>query len=372
MVRMLNVLIVDESAVVQRQLSGIINADKHMRVVGVASDPYMARAKIKLLKPDILTLDVALPKMDGITFLRNLMRLRPMPVLMVIDAGAESSGVVETSRDIGAKGVFIKNSIIQGSAKQSDAKAFLAEIRKAANVKEELETPVVGMEKQFSADAILQYSQPTVFKSTESLIAVGASTGGTEAIRKLIVGLPENVPAIVVTQHIPGKFSAAFADRINRLTPLKVAEAKDGEIILPGHVYIAPGDQHLVVQCVDSRYQCSLNDGPPVNRHKPSVDVLFRSVAQSAGPNAIGVLLTGMGSDGAVGLLEMKKNHAATLVQDEATSVVWGMPGSAVKMGAADEVLPLDKIAEQLLGKLNKQITTDKVKEFARMRRFKS
>lgn len=354
MARELKVLIVDESTVVQRLLSGIINADKGMIVVGVASDPYIARAKIKKLKPDILTLDVDLPKMDGITFLRNLMRLRPMPVLMVIDDDAESLGMAKASRKIGAKGVFLKNSILQGTPSERDKQTFLTEIRKAANVKQAIALAAGGVDKQHSADVILQYSEPTVFKSSEPLIAVGASTGGTEAIKKLIIELPENMPAIVVTQHIPGTFSAAFADRINRLSPLEVAEAKDGEKILPGHVYVAPGDQHLVVQCVGPHYQCSLNNGPPVNRHKPSVDVLFRSVAQSAGPNAIGVLLTGMGSDGAAGLLEMKRNHAPTLVQDQATSVVWGMPGSAVKLGAADKVLPLDKIPEQLLSKLKK------------------
>lgn len=372
MARKLKVLIIDGSAVVQRRLSEIINAEYDMSVVGVATDPYAAREKIKRLQPDVLTLDVNLPKMDGITFLRNLMRLRPMPVLMVIDDDAESLEMAESSLKLGAKGVVLKQTLLQDDPRQRDTTEFFSKMRKTVNIKEESGAVSVGSDKRHCADVILEFAQPRMFQSTERIIAIGASTGGTEAIRKVILDLPVDSPAIVVTQHIPGSFSGAFASRIDRLTSLTVAEAKDGEAILPGHVYIAPGDRHLLVKCVDSCYRCSLNDGPPVNRHKPSVDVLFRSVAQSAGPNAIGVLLTGMGSDGAAGLLEMKNAQAPTVVQDEATSVVWGMPGSAVKLGAVDKVLPLEKIAEYLLSNLKTQKKSDNVKEFGSSRRFKS
>lgn len=368
----LKILIIDKSVIVQKRLTDIINSENDMSVVGVASDPYAAREKIKRLQPDILTLDVNLPRMDGITFLRNLMRLRPMPVLMVIDDDKDSLEFAESSRIIGAKDVILKQSILQDGSCSRDVAEFIDKIRKAVNKREESGTPAVQTDQRYCADVILEYAQPRVFRSAEPLIAIGASTGGTEAIKNFILKLPVNTPAIVVTQHIPGSFSAAFASRINRLTPLEVAEAKDGEVILPGHVYIAPGDRHLLVKWADSCYRCSLNDGPPVNRHKPSVDVLFRSVAQTVGPHAIGVLLTGMGSDGAAGLLEMKKANAPTVAQDEETSVVWGMPGSAVKLGAVDEVLPLDKIADYLLSKLKVKKKSDNVKEFTQSRRFKS
>ncbi len=371
MARKLKILIIDESPTVQKQLAGIINGDQNMVVVGVACDPYIAREKIKQFDPDVLTLDVNLPKMDGITFLRNLMRLRPMPVLMVVDDDAESLAMVDSARKIGAKGVFVKKSLVVDSPGEKDISSFLSEIRSTASEKVEIQLSANVTEENHSAGVSLQYSEPALVGLSETLIAIGASTGGTEAIQKVLVELPADSPAIVITQHIPISFSGAFADRINKLSKLNVTQATDGERIIPGHVYIAPGDQHLMVVCKNSKYFCALSDGPAVNRHRPSVDVLFRSIAQTARQNGIGVLLTGMGSDGAEGLLEMKKAKAQTFAQDEATSIVWGMPGSAVKRGAVDEVVPLDQMAGKILEQLKTRKMSNKVKDFTRLRRCK-
>src|SRR6187551_1775224 len=349
----IRVLIVDDSALVRKLLSEILGSARDMEVVGTAQDAYQARDRIKSLRPDVLTLDVEMPRMDGITFLRNLMRLHPMPVVMVsslTDAGAE---VTLDALSIGAVDYLSKPKVDLAATLGDYREELLEKIRAAARARVR---PYVAKPERTSApseslgaDAVLRRAAPVRYRTTDRLIAVGASTGGTEAIKAFLHGMPPDAAGVVIAQHIPKAFSTTFAERMNRCSQMTVCEAQDGQQILPGHAYIAPGDRHLVVVRSGTRWVCRLDDGPPVNRHKPSVDVLFRSVAQEAGYNAIGVLLTGMGKDGAQGLLEMRQAGSPTIAQDEATSVVWGMPGEAVQIGAAVEELPLHHIAHRVL-----------------------
>lgn len=349
------VLIVDDSALIRQMLTEMIQQDPQLEVVGVAQDPYAAREKIKQLNPDVLTLDVEMPKMDGITFLRNLMRLRPMPVIMVSTLTEQGAEVTLEALELGAVDFVTKPKVDIAGKLQEYAEELIQKIKIAANARVQTRTDQARgrvLEQKYSADAVLEKretSQTTTLRTTDKIIAIGASTGGTEAIREVLTQMPADSPGIVITQHIPPKFSTSFAQRMDSLSAMTVYEADDGMQIVPGHVYIAPGGRHLIVERSGARYYCRLNDGPPVNRHKPSVDVLFRSVAQCVGPNAIGVILTGMGDDGARGLLEMKEAGAPTMAQDEATSVVWGMPGEAVKLGAAENQYPLGNIAGKII-----------------------
>jgi two-component system chemotaxis response regulator CheB len=354
----IKVLIIDDSALVRQVLTELLDADPELHVVGTAQDPYAARDKIKKLNPDVLTLDVEMPKMDGITFLRNLMRLRPMPVLMVSTLTEAGADVTLEALELGAIDFVTKPNLDVAEKLKDYADELVEKVKIAARARvrtsAERRTAIPVIPK-LDADAVLgerHRTSPVGFKTTEKLVAIGASTGGTEAIREVLEQVPADAPGIVITQHIPPRFSTSFAERMDRLCAMTVFEAQDGQQILPGHVYIAPGDRHLWVERSGARYFCRLSDGPPVNRHRPSVDVLFRSVAQAAGPNAVGAILTGMGDDGARGLLEMKEAGAATLVQDEATSVVWGMPGEAVKLGASEAQYPLEEIAGQIIQRI--------------------
>ncbi|HEV2285403.1 MAG TPA: chemotaxis response regulator protein-glutamate methylesterase [Steroidobacteraceae bacterium] len=350
----IRVLIVDDSALVRRILSEVLSADPALEVVGTASDAYMARDRIKQLNPDVLTLDVEMPKMDGVTFLRNLMRLRPMPVVMVSSLTEHGAEVTLDALAVGAVDYLPKPKIDIAATLTDYADELRAKIRSAATARVRPYTgPATptgnGVTPRLGVDAVLARATPRrQFRTTDRIIAIGASTGGTEAIKEVLVQLPADTPGIVITQHIPKAFSTPFARRMDACCQMTVYEAADGQVILPGHVYIAPGDRHLLVVRDGARYVCRLDDGPPVNRHKPSVDVLFRSVAQQAGRNAVGVILTGMGKDGAVGLKEMREAGSPTIAQDEATSVVWGMPGEAVAIGAAAETLPLGQVAGRL------------------------
>ncbi|WP_438971113.1 protein-glutamate methylesterase/protein-glutamine glutaminase [Methylophaga sp.] len=350
----ITVLVVDDSALVRQLLTELLNSDPEIEVVGAAADPYQAREKIKQLNPDVLTLDVEMPKMDGVTFLRNLMRLRPMPVVMVSTLTEKGAQVTLEALELGAFD-FVEKPKLDLSNTLADYTAEITQkVKAAARAPLSTLTPRVlskKVDEKFTADAVIAKQESTRphLKTTEKIIAIGASTGGTEAIKDVLCALPPNCPGIVVTQHIPATFSAAFAERVNKYAAISVKQAEDGEQVLPGHAYIAPGDKHLLVERSGARYYCRLNDGPPVSRHKPSVDVLFRSVAQNVGLNAIGVMLTGMGDDGAHGMLEMKQAGASNLVQDEKTSVVWGMPGAAFKLGAAEITVPLERIAEEML-----------------------
>jgi two-component system, chemotaxis family, protein-glutamate methylesterase/glutaminase len=348
----IKVLVVDDSALVRQILVEILRRARDIEVVGTASDPFMAREKIKETNPDVLTLDVEMPRMDGLTFLANLMRLRPMPVVMIsslTDRGAETT---LKALELGAVDFVSKPKIDIAGTLGDFGEEILEKIRAAAGarlVSRNHYTPVPVVPKH-SADAILPAAGgKRLLRTTDRIIAIGASTGGTEAIRAVLTGLPADCPAIVIAQHIPAAFSAPFTQRMNTVAAMSVCEPVDGQPIKAGHVYIAPGGRHLLVERDGARYLCRLNDGPPVNRHCPSVDVLFRSVAQNVGPNAVGVILTGMGDDGARGLKEMRDAGAPTIAQDEASSVVWGMPGAAVRLGAAEETLPLERVAGAIM-----------------------
>jgi two-component system chemotaxis response regulator CheB len=348
--RRIRVLIVDDSALVRSILTEMLARDPGIEVVGSAGDAHIAREKIKQLNPDVLTLDVEMPKMDGLTFLRNLMRLRPMPVVMVSSLTERGADVTLDALALGAVDYLSKPKIDIAATLHDYADELIEKVKVAASASvRALDAQVPKVPPSLSADAVLAHvTSPRRLRTTERIIAIGASTGGTEAIKQVLMGLPPDSPGVVVAQHIPRAFSTPFARRMNDCCQMTVTEAQDGQQVMAGHVYIAPGDQHLLLQRDGARYVCRLDDGSLVNRHKPSVDVLFRSVAQSAGPSAIGLLLTGMGKDGARGMLEMLEAGSRTLAQDEATSIVWGMPGEAVSLGAAQQVLPLHEIAAAL------------------------
>jgi two-component system, chemotaxis family, protein-glutamate methylesterase/glutaminase len=343
------VLIVDDSALVRQILTEMLSADPGIEVAGTAGDAHIAREKIKALNPDVITLDVEMPRMDGVTFLRNLMRLRPMPVVMVSSLTAHGAEVTLDALSLGAVDYLPKPKIDIAATLKTYSEELVAKVKTAARARVRALDPLrqgpLAVVPKHSADAILPAGAPRTLRTTERIIAIGASTGGTEAIKEVLMGFPPDSPGVLIAQHIPAAFSGPFAKRMDACCALTVCEAQDGQQILPGHAYIAPGDRHLLVVRDGARYVCRLDNGPDVNRHKPSVDVLFRSVAQNAGRNAIGVLLTGMGKDGARGLREMRDAGGPTIAQDEETSVVWGMPGEAVAIGAAQRVLPLPEIA---------------------------
>lgn len=344
MTRPIRVLIVDDSALVRQILTEILTAATGIEVVGVAADPYIARERIKALNPDVLTLDVEMPRMDGLTFLRNLMRLRPMPVVMVSSLTERGAEVTLQALALGAVDFVCKPELNISQGLQRYAAELIDKIHTAASVK--VRALATSVAPALSVDAVIPLrSLSSSRHTTNQVIAIGASTGGTEAIKEVLLRLPPDTPAVVIVQHIPPGFSAAFADRMNRQTGLRVKEAADGDRLMLGHAYVAPGNRHLLLARDGAHYVCHLNDGEPVNRHRPSVDVLFRSVAQVAGTNACAALLTGMGVDGAQGLKELYDLGVQTIAQDEATSVVWGMPGEAVKRGATTTVLPITEIA---------------------------
>ncbi len=350
----IRVLVVDDSALVRRLMSEILGSDPDIEVVGTAQDAYLAREKIKQLRPNVLTLDVEMPKMDGIQFLRNLMRLHPMPVVMCSSLTEHGADVTLEALALGAIDFVTKPKVDLAHKLDEYAREIIQKVKIAARARvrpaaEATPTPVLKVVEKLSADAVLPRASAHHFRTTEQIAAIGASTGGTEAIRDVLANLPSDAPGIVITQHIPKAFSGPFARRLNSCCALTVCEAKDGQQILRGHAYVAPGDKHLLVVRDGAQYRCRLHDGPEVQRHKPSVDVLFRSVAQNAGPNAIGVMLTGMGRDGAEGMKEMHEAGAACIVQDEASSVVWGMPGAAWEIGAADSQHPLAQIGAKIM-----------------------
>ena len=340
----IKVLIVDDSAMVRQLLTEMISADPAFEVVGAAADPLVARDKIKQLNPDVLTLDVEMPRMDGLTFLENLMRLRPLPVLMVSSLTERGAEVTLQALELGAVDFVTKPKIDVKSGLIENADELLHKLKAVARAKVFAKTARV-----VSATAAAAPAKRRLFGTTEKIIAIGSSTGGTEAVKEVLMQMPPDGPAIVIAQHIPAMFSRPFAERMNRCSAMTVFEASDGQQIVPGHVYIAPGGRHLTVVKSGARYICRLTDDAPDCFQRPSCNVLFRSVAEWVGGNAVGAVLTGMGEDGARGLLAMRQAGAHTLVQDEASSVVWGMPGAAHKIGAAELILPLHRIAEQLL-----------------------
>ena len=349
----IKVLVIDDSAMMRKLLSDILASDPQIEVVGTASDAYVARDKIKSLNPDVLTLDVEMPRMDGLSFLRNLMRLRPMPVVMcstLTQAGAETA---LDALALGAVDVVGKPTADAVNGLKHSAQEIIAKVKMAAAVNVRMPPAFTPQAVEASRDAgavLAKRPIPRGSSSSDHIIAIGASTGGTEAIKEVLSKLSvDHLPGIVIAQHIPKAFSGPFAARMNSCSPLTVCEARDGDVILAGHVYIAPGDEHLLVERAGRGFRCRLDGGALVNRHRPSVDVLFRSVAQTAGHHGVGVLLTGMGRDGAEGMKEMLEAGAATLAQDQQSSVVWGMPGAAWKIGAAQALHPLSEIAARIM-----------------------
>lgn len=342
----IKVLIVDDSMLMRNILSALLERDNEIEVVGCAIDPFDAREKIKQLNPDVLTLDVEMPGMNGLEFLRNLMRLRPMPVVMVSTLTLKGAPVTLKALELGAFDFIAKPEVNSEAALSLFSEQLRARVKMASTAN--VTVARVASTKQPS----LLFNQGNI--QNDLLIAIGASTGGTEALRQLLTPLSPPFPPIVITQHIPEHFSRAFAQRLNSNCALTVIESAGGEVIEQNHVYIAPGGKHLQVKRSHGDFICHLVDSEPVNRHKPSVDVLFDSVVDTFGEHAIGIMLTGMGKDGAEGLAKLRSLGAFTIAQDEATSVVWGMPGAAVKIGAVEQVLALTDIAPKLVNLVQK------------------
>ncbi len=349
----IRVLIIDDSAFIRKVLTEILNSTPDIEVVGAAADPFIARDMIKQLNPDVLTLDVEMPHMDGITFLRNLMRLRPTPVVMISTLTEKGAGVTLEALALGAVDFIAKPKVDDIGTFNSYADEIISKVKIAAlaNVSN-INNRTLKIKKVDKTSGDVRLKTETVKKraaNSNKIIALGASTGGTEAIKVVIKGLPADTPAVVITQHLPAAFSESFVRHINLVTQMAACIPKHGQTVETGHIYLAPGDRHMAVIREGSRYVIQLHDSEPVNRHKPAVDVMFRSVARSAGANAIAVLLTGMGTDGAIGMKEMHDAGAKTVIQDEQTSIVWGMPGAAFKLGCTDYVLPLGEIANRIL-----------------------
>ncbi|CAK0771582.1 Protein-glutamate methylesterase/protein-glutamine glutaminase 2 [uncultured Gammaproteobacteria bacterium] len=362
MVRKIRVLVVDDSASVRETLKEIINDDPDLELMGAAIDPYVAARLIAEEIPDVLVLDVEMPRMDGITFLRKIMEQRPMAVVMcssLTEVGSETllealeAGAVEVIQKprIGSRQFLIEARIRITDAIKAAAHANLRRRPSPGSARPD-DKSLMGA-KKLSADVMLPPPSPgraaAMTKTTEKVVCIGASTGGTESLRILLEGFPADAPGMVIVQHMPEKFTEAFANRLDRLCALSVREARNGDTVLRGHVLIAPGNRHMLVKRSGARYYVEVRDGPLVTRHRPSVDVLFRSAARYVGANGIGVLMTGMGDDGARGLLEMMQAGAHTVAEDESTCVVFGMPKEAIKLGAARKVVPLGQIRDEIL-----------------------
>jgi two-component system chemotaxis response regulator CheB len=350
----IRVIVVDDSALVRSILAEILNRQSDMECVGVANDPLIAREMIRELNPDVITLDIEMPKMDGIDFLGRLMRLRPMPVLMISTLTERGADVTMRALELGAVDFIAKPRIGLADGLKDLASQIVEKVRIAAKAHIRRMNPAVAVDITKSGGG---NPKPENLRlghlSTEKLICIGASTGGTEAIREVLTRMPADSPGIVITQHMPPGFTTSFAARLNSLCQISVQEASNGDRILPGHAYIAPGGKQFSVGRSGANYVCIVEDGELVNRHRPSVEVLFRSVASVVGRNAFGIMLTGMGNDGAKAMKEMKDAGSYNYVQDEATCIVFGMPREAILHGAADEILPLNSIAPALLNKIS-------------------
>jgi two-component system chemotaxis response regulator CheB len=358
--RKIRVLIVDDSASVRMTLSQIIDSDPDLEVMATAADPYLAVERIRQEVPDVMFLDIELPRMDGLTFLRKIMSQRPIPVVICSSLAEEGSDTLMQALEAGAVDVVAKPRVDTTHFLQESRMRICDAAKAAAHAKfrggvKKAPPPPINVEAKLTADAIipplsearaasLRAKQP----QTEPIICIGASTGGTEALREVLEKLPATSPGIIIVQHMPEKFTNAFARRLNGLCAIEVKEAQDGDVVQAGRALIAPGNQHMVLQRAGSRYTVNIVDGPHVSRHRPSVDVMFRSASQVAGRNAMGVILTGMGDDGARGLLEMRQAGSHTIAQDEESCVVFGMPKEAIQRGAAVKVVPLSRVASEI------------------------
>ncbi|MFM9884006.1 MAG: chemotaxis response regulator protein-glutamate methylesterase [Burkholderiales bacterium] len=340
----IRVFIIDDSALIRAVLTQIVNTQSDMRVVGTAGDPLQAREKMRDIEIDVVTLDVEMPGMDGIEFLEKLMRLRPIPVLMVSSLTERGADVTMRALELGAIDFVTKPKSAINEGMREAAAEISGKIRIAAKAKVRKRDAGAAV-----AGPILRWNKQI---GTEKLIAIGSSTGGTEAVREILMQLPANSPAVVITQHMPPGFTESFAKRLDGLCKIRVQEARHGERIMPGRAYIAPGGNHLAVARSGATFNTVLSSDAPVNRFRPSVEVLFRSVARAAGANAAGVMLTGMGKDGATAMLEMRQAGSFNIAQDEATCVVFGMPKEAIAVGAVHEILPLGQIARRVLDHL--------------------
>ena len=347
------VVVVDDSALVRSLLAEIINRQVDMECVGTANDPLIAREMIRELNPDVITLDIEMPKMDGIEFLGRLMRLRPMPVVMISTLTERGAEVTMRALELGAVDFVSKPRLGLADGIRDLAGQIVDKIRVAASAHIRRTVIPAAVPEAAGNTTVPRVNQAIGRISTEKLVCIGASTGGTEAIKDVLVKMPADSPGIVITQHMPPGFTSSFAARLNSLCQITVKEATHGERILPGHAYIAPGGKQFRIDKSGANYVCVVEDAEPVNRHRPSVEVLFKSAARVAGRNAYGIMLTGMGNDGAKAMKEMRDAGSYNYVQDEASCVVFGMPREAILHGAADEVLPLGSIAAALLAKLS-------------------
>ena len=355
--RKIKVLIVDDSALVRQTLFEILSADPEIEVVGTASDPYIAVAKIKEVLPDVITLDIEMPRMDGLTFLKKIMSQHPIPVVIISTLTEKGTDSAIHALEYGAVEVIGKPKVNTKDSLEKVGMELCDKIKAASFAFIKRKLPIVPanytVEPKLSADAVIsKYRNSSLIETTEMVIAVGASTGGTEALKEFLMGLPIDSPGIVIVQHMPEMFTRQFAKRLDDLCAITVKEAVNGDAVLIGQALLAPGNMHMMLKRSGAKYYVEIKDGPLVNRHKPSVDVLFRSVARYAGKNAIGIIMTGMGDDGAKGLLEMKEVGAHTIAQDEKSSVVFGMPKEAIKLNAADKILPLSQISSYIINKI--------------------
>lgn len=342
----IKVLIVDDSAVVRKVFREELSRDKDLHVVGTAPDPYVARDKIVQLKPDVITLDIEMPRMDGLTFMKKLMKFHPMPVIIVSSLTKKSGRLAMEALSSGALEVISKPSSAYSVGEMSVQ--LIDKIKAVAGVKVESKREI-----KVSADEPLKIATKALSVTTNKIIAIGASTGGTEALRVVLSSMPPNAPGILVVQHMPAHFTTSFAERLNELSTITIKEAKDGDSVVNGLALIAPGNYHMLLKRSGSRYYVQIKKGPLVHHQRPAVDVLFHSVASYAGSNAVGAVLTGMGSDGARGLLKMKEAGARTVVQDEKSCIIFGMPNEAIKLGAAEKVVSLKNIAGTALKMIN-------------------
>jgi len=338
------VLIVDDSALMRQLLTDILRQDSEIEVVGTAPDPIAAHAACERLAPDVMTLDVEMPRMDGLRFLENMMRVRPMPVVMVSSLTERGCDVTLRALELGAFDFVTKPKIDMARGTVALGAELVAKVKAAARAR------IRPASRRKPVATLAAPPRLSPIRTTHKLVAIGASTGGTEALRDVLSALPAESPPIVIVQHMPPVFTKQFADRLDKQCKIRVREACDGDVVMPGHALIAPGgDYHMEIVSSGAQWKVRLRSAPPLNHHRPSVDVLFESCARSVGPNAVGIILTGMGADGAAGLLSMKRSGARTIAQDAATSVVFGMPKAAIECGAVDVVAPLDEVAERLL-----------------------
>jgi len=345
----IRVLIVDDSAVVRQTLSEVLASDPEIEVIGTAGDPFVAAERIAEQVPDVITLDIEMPRMDGLTFLKKIMSQHPIPVVICSSLAEDTAMSTLKALEYGAVDIITKPKYGTKQFLEESSIMLCQAVKAAAGARLHLLQPNHTVEPKLTADAILSRATSAMLETTEKVVVIGASTGGTEALKTLLEALPSDCPGIVIVQHMPELFTRAFAKRLDSLCSITVKEAETNDTVLRGQALIAPGNHHTLIKRSGARYFVDIKDGPLVCRHRPSVDVLFRSAARYAGQNAVGVILTGMGDDGARGMLEMKTAGAMTIAQDEASCVVFGMPKEAIKCGAVNKVLPLQAVAGAIL-----------------------